>query len=334
MPKKSNKEEIKKEEIKKILTKDNKQEPKTKNDSTVKKNIVTKKATNKKVDLDKVAPKKINDKKTTSTAKKAVSTKKETTSKKVALDKVAPKKVNDKKTTSTIKKTAPTKRKTVSSVKKVTSSKVKTASKVKPKIEVLEYYDLPYRYNQTVVKVLYQTPNILFIYWDISDDDRKKFINQFGENFFNDTIPVLIVHNNTLHYTFEIEIDDFANNWYLHINDTNCSYSIELGRKARPDRNIDIPNNYIHVTYSNQIESPNDHVLFDKNLKFVYFKDVKTNVITKTAITSLSFMRMMGKIYSLYDLQTNFGKDSWLNNNKWQLDLNNPSSANPSSKMN
>lgn len=271
--------------------------------------------------------------KSSTTQKSKVSTKSNTASKKpTSSKKVADKKVIDKnkdKNKVTTKKVASKKtttRKTAS--KKATTKKITTK---KPKIEVVEYYDLPYRYNQTIVRVLYQTPSILFIYWDISDSDREKFINQFGENFFNDTIPVLIVHNDTLHYSFEIEIDDFANNWYLHVSDSNCKYAVELGRRPKANRNIDIPNNYLYVTYSNNIEAPNDHILFDKNLDFVYFKDVKTNLITKQAITSLSFMRMMGKIYSLYDLQTNFNKNSWLDNKYFKLDLNNPSSANPSS---
>ena len=80
----------------------------------------------------------------------------------------------------------------------------------------MEYYDLPYRYNQTVIRVLAQTPSTLFIYWDISDKDRKNFEKQYGENFFQETKPVLIVHNDTLGYSFEVEINDFANSWYLH----------------------------------------------------------------------------------------------------------------------
>ena len=43
---------------------------------------------------------------------------------------------------------------------------------------MLEYYDLPYRYNETVVKILYQTPTILFVYWDISDFDRENYIKR------------------------------------------------------------------------------------------------------------------------------------------------------------
>ena len=61
-----------------------------------------------------------------------------------------------------------------SNTKKATTGK-KTTTK---KPVVVEYYDLPYRYNQTVVKVLAQTPTTLFIYWDISDDDRKKYVEE------------------------------------------------------------------------------------------------------------------------------------------------------------
>ena len=48
---------------------------------------------------------------------------------------------------------------------------------------LLEYYDLPYRYNETVVKILAQTPKRLFVYWDIADSDREKYIKTFGEDF-------------------------------------------------------------------------------------------------------------------------------------------------------
>ena len=36
-------------------------------------------------------------------------------------------------------------------------------------VSIIEHYELPYRYNETIVKILYQTPNTLFVYWDISD---------------------------------------------------------------------------------------------------------------------------------------------------------------------
>ena len=56
--------------------------------------------------------------------------------------------------------------------KKLSADEITSTTNLTQKIEVIEYYDLPYRYNQTVVRVLAQTPTTLFIYWDISDIDR------------------------------------------------------------------------------------------------------------------------------------------------------------------
>ena len=282
-------------------------------EKTAKKDI-KKKATTKKTTTKTSTAKK------TSTTKKAATTKKSKTTKKTASTKT-------KKTTTT--KTTKSRKTT----KEILPEEITASTDLTKKIEILEYYDLPYRYNQTVVKVLAQTPTTLFIYWDISDDDRNRFVEQYGEDFFNNTKPVLVIHNNTMHYSFEIEIDDFANSWYLHVNDANCEYSVELGRRPKyynESRHVDIPNNYLYVTSSNTIEAPNDHVLFDKNIKTVYFKDVKTNIVTAKNITSISFFRNMGKIYNLYDLQSDFTKNAWINSNHWQLDLKNPSSGSSS----
>ena len=169
----------------------------------------------------------------------------------------------------------------------------------------MEHYNLPYRYNETIVRILYQTPNTLFVYWDISDKDRENYIKQFGEDFFNITYPVLIVHNDTMNYSFEVIINDFANSWYLRVNDSKCHYRVELGRKLishfdinetekvqiddidnNNDDNINpesqdevvkskinyiknikekFQNDYLFVSTSNSIELPNDHILFKTN---------------------------------------------------------------------
>ena len=248
-------------------------------------------------------------------------------------------KATAKKATGTASKKTTAKKATTTKAKRATRTKKATLADINPdeitsstnlteKIEILEYYDLPYRYNQTVVKVLAQTPTTLFIYWDISDKDRENFIRQYGADFFNNTKPVLIIHNKTMNYSFEIEIDDFANTWYLHVNDSNCEYYVQLGRRPKYNNSepqINIPNNYLYVSSSNEIDSPNDHVLFDKALKTVYFKDVKTNIVTAKDITSISFLRNMGRIYNLYDLYSDFTKNAWINH--WQLDLKNPSSS-------
>ena len=260
--------------------------------------------------------------KETKTAKK-VATKKTTSKTKKVTEKTSS--VKAKKTTKApTKQTKATSKKSKKDSTKRKSTKSQTTTQ---KTQNVEYYDLPYRYNQTIVKILAQTPTNLFIYWDISDEDRENYKKEYGENFFEITKPILKVYNDTLKYSFEVEINDFANSWYLNVADSKCDYRIELGRKPI-NQNDKINTNYIYVASSNKIESPNDHILFDKNQKMVYFRNVKTGEQTNKYINTISFIRNMGKIYNIYDLYKKIYKDE---NIEDIYDLSNPSSSNPSS---
>ncbi len=233
-------------------------------------------------------------------------------------NKVARKKDSTQKVATSSKKgTKPLTKDSIKSVENKEKLKSKTLSG--ENFSIAEYYDLPYRYNQTIVKLLYQTPTTLFIYWDISDEDRQKLKEEYGEDFFDKTKPVLIVHNETKGYSFEVEINDFANCWYLNVNDSKCKYKIELGRKpfeimyngevTRVKTTSKITESYIPITSSNEIESPNDHVLFEKNQEMVYFKNVKNNTITSKNVASLNFIKSIGKVYRVNDFYKKFYKD-------------------------
>lgn len=134
-----------------------------------------------------------------------------------------------------------------------------------------EFYDIPYTYNETTVKVLAQNPTTLFVYWDISDEHRKYTIEKYGPDFFYTTKPILLVKNETTKESFEIEINDFANNWYITVPTTKCKYRVELLRKP-----IENSNEYIYMASSNLIEAPNDHVLIEDLPKNVTFFDIKS----------------------------------------------------------
>ena len=240
-----------------------------------------------------------------------------------------------------------------------TKSPTKKTTKTKP-VSIIEHYELPYRYNETIVKILYQTPNTLFVYWDISDKDRKKFIEQYGENFFEVTHPILIIHNDTYNYSFEIPINDFANSWYLRVNDSKCNYRVELGRKpnyvpqlqaqvsnikepiseledekAKTPKTIDT--NYIYISTSNLIELPNDHVLFKTNENnTIKFRNVKTkqeqniplyDIIKNLPVAEGSEIPLVSKeiLEGLYSAIYKNEDTSFFEN------INNPSSGNPSS---
>ena len=286
MPRKTKEQnEIKNE----IANEEEKKQKKSSSSKTPKKATKTTKTAKETNKSKEVSPKKTSKSKTSKATSKSTKTTSKTSTSKTSTSKRVAK-------TSTTKKASTTKKK--STTKKSTK---KTSTSKKPKLEIVEYYDLPYRYNQTVIKVIAQTPTILFIYWDISDEDRKSFEKQYGENFFEITKPVLVVHNNTLGYSFEVEINDFANSWYLHVADSKCDYKIELGRRPII-KNENLNQDYIYVASSNQIESPNDHILFNKEQKMVYFRNIKTGAQTSKPINSITFIRNMGKIYNIYDL--------------------------------
>lgn len=170
-----------------------------------------------------------------------------------------------------------------------------------------EYYDLPFSYNKTVVKLLAQTPETLFVYWEISDDDRKMYKEKFGDNFFETSTPILKVHNITMNYYFEVEINDFANCWYLHVNDSKCEYEIELDRKKY------IPNKepeYVYISKSNELEAPNDHVLLEKLPDYVTFKNIKTNNTKNVKVP-----KNINKIFGTKEIYNMFYKDNEFINN-------------------
>ena len=287
--------------------------------------------------------------KTVKSSKEKVATAKTKKTKKASTTKS--KKTTTKKTaTKTAKTTKSTKSAVTKSTKAVKSktTKSKTTKDVPEintisgeKFEIAEYYDLPYRYNQTVVKLLYQTPTTLFIYWDISKEDSDKFKEIYGEDFFEKTRPVLIVHNETMGYSFEVEINDFANCWYLNIKDSKCNYRTELGRrpfevtyqgevtsiKTTPKINT----NYIPITSSNTIESPNDHVLLEKSQEMLYFRNVKNNTVTSKKVASLTYLKSIGKIYQINDLYKKFYAEEILNYSK--KGFSNPSSGLSSSSF-
>ena len=322
----------------------------TKKASTAKKTTASKTATAKKASASKTATAKKATTSKTATAKKASTSKTAATKKATASKTATAKKASTSKTAATKKasakkastaKTAATKKasaKKASTSKTAATKKASTSKTAAKKVFAAEYYDLPFRYNQTVVKILAQTPKNLFIYWEISDEDRLALKKQYGEYFFEITKPVLIVYNETLNYTFEVEIDDFANSWYLHVDDSNSEYKVELGRRPIPVNysympDYDIEKNgpieelkipYFYISSSNELNAPNDRILFNKISK-VYFRNVKTNELIEKDISDFPNIYKDGIFINIYKLYQELYKEEIKNDS---FNLLNPSSGN------
>ncbi len=219
----------------------------------------------------------------------------------------------------------------------------KTAGKEKKKITKkkeakkqqysLEYYDLVYRYNETIVKILAQTPKRLFVYWDVSDDDRQKYIQTFGEDFFEKTYPVLLVYNEDRKYVKEVAVNDFANSWYIDVQDPKNKYTIQLGRKFRQvphdinmekvrEENIILKTDYLPLANSNKLEAPNDHVLLESLPRYITFRNVKTNEEVVKSIGD--FKDAFGNNYSVDGFYNEQYKDEISDR---MFDMSNPSSG-------
>lgn len=228
-----------------------------------------------------------------------------------------------------------TKKNTQKSKTSAKKEKQKTTKETKNKLikkskefkDIPEYYDLPYKYENTIIKVLYQNPNLLFAYWDISDKDIKNLQKIFGEDFFNKTKPILVVTNLTKNYSFEVEINDFASNWYIRVDDSKCKYSIELIRKPLNNNSNNTDNNElimpVNIINSNTIEIPNDHILFFKDNQKISFKNTSTDEVTEINYNKDLYENNVRSIYSNFDLSEEENR----------FDFNNPSSQNPTSNI-
>lgn len=235
---------------------------------------------------------------TTKTTKKATEKKATTVKAKEKVDKSkTTRKATTKSSTSKEKVTTKAQKTKRASSAKNTAPKSKNTSRTKRAQKdtvatTIEYYDLPNTYDLTTVKLLFQTPKKLFVYWEISEADRQKYIVENGNDFFEKTIPFLLVRNKTKNYSFEVEVNDFANSWYFDIPDSNCEYEVELIRKDRLTQAL------TYITSSNEMEVPNNHILFEQNRKEIFFKNVKTNSVVSKSIVNLHFMKHLGNIYN------------------------------------
>lgn len=130
-----------------------------------------------------------------------------------------------------------------------------------------EYYDIPFRYNETCIKLLFQNPFILFVFWDISNEDEKKYIDNYGQEAYDNSSLFLKVFNISKGYDFEINIDPFAKTWYINNVEPNCKYRAELFRK--------INNTPVFVTTSNELNVPTDRPnnIYNYEFRFVNSED-------------------------------------------------------------
>lgn len=106
------------------------------------------------------------------------------------------------------------------------------AHRAEPEYPVDEERELPEGYGETRIVTMVRDPYWLFAYWEISHSKRQE-LGLLG----NHNRPMLLrVYDVTdilfngfnAHSSFDIEINDMANNWYIKVPEPNRSYCVDL----------------------------------------------------------------------------------------------------------
>ncbi|MBO5141944.1 MAG: DUF4912 domain-containing protein [Clostridia bacterium] len=124
-----------------------------------------------------------------------------------------------------------------------------------------EYYELPNKYNQTIIRLLVQSPTRMFVYWEVSDETIKLFADK-SLDYANCT-PALKITNVTKNYSYMIPVDPYTNNYYIEVEDSGCDYKVELGRCVK--------DNFINIYTSNKATVPNLHPLSQNSTDDILF---------------------------------------------------------------
>ena len=141
-----------------------------------------------------------------------------------------------------------------------------------------EYYELPSKYDKTIVRLLVQSPTRMFVYWEVSNDSIQMFESQKVD--YSSSKPILKIKNITMNYSYDIPIDPFTNNYYIEVKDPDCVYQVELGRQSNEkfiniytSNSAKIPRSSpVPINYSEEVVYRN-YVKLDMTDKFtVYYK--------------------------------------------------------------
>ncbi|HHV99901.1 MAG TPA: DUF4912 domain-containing protein [Clostridiaceae bacterium] len=130
-------------------------------------------------------------------------------------------------------------------------------------------YRLPQSYNDNSITLVAQSPHLLYAYWEISEDKKRQFIECFGQELWNASIPVLKVFNITKNKVLFTRTNEFSNSLYMEVPDSNCSYIAEIGRKISDKF-------FISLAHSNCVNTPSDTLSNNTVAIFTDYKRLKT----------------------------------------------------------
>ncbi len=118
--------------------------------------------------------------------------------------------------------------------------------------------DVPAEYGDTRLVLLVRDPEWIFAFWEINEATRAEMQIPRGGH---DRRMVLRFYKTDgrswpeepAHYTFDVDVGPYANNWYIKMPEPDSEWCAEVGT-------FDDDGNYISIVRSNRITMPRDSI--------------------------------------------------------------------------
>ena len=162
------------------------------------------------------------------------------------------------------------KAKRTSRIKKITRKKTvqfsqtqtaKASEPVKTSIPVnvsapVRQEDLPVKYDRDKMVLQVRDPRWLHTYWEIREDTLTKFKNELKDEFYKARrilrvydVSHIIFDGNNAHRFFDLQINEYADNWYIEVGGPGRSWCVDYGLLLSDGR-------FITILRSNTVETP------------------------------------------------------------------------------
>ncbi len=127
----------------------------------------------------------------------------------------------------------------------------------RPSVAPEPWYDLPQRYGDHHITLMVRDPWWLYAYWEVDpgrEQALRETIKRQGEEPIGSYLRVYDVtdvefNGTNAHRFFDIELAGMAENWYIHVEQSDRSYIVDIGIKSRPGR-------FYTLARSNQVRTP------------------------------------------------------------------------------
>ena len=116
--------------------------------------------------------------------------------------------------------------------------------------------DLPYQYDRDRMILQVRDPRWIHAYWEVAASTIERLKNELREDFFNAKsllrvydVSDIIFNGENAHRFFDIQVNEFANNWYINTEGPDRSWCVDFGLLLASGR-------FVTILRSNTVRTP------------------------------------------------------------------------------